>query len=346
MFDKNSETTKIEIFDESAVPFVYISPLAITKMAKIVDHCKDEVGWLGSATKLSDAIFFIDDVFMFEQEVNATTCEITPEGLAKFGTEILSMENGSNIYNSIRVWGHSHVNMGVTPSGQDDDQVKEFAGENDWFIRIIANKKGKIKIDVFDYERNLAYISVDWEVFLGDFTEELDKLEKEIDEKVTKKSYYTTPKYAKKSYSRSKSKKKEVTTIDSYMQRQSKELEEDNAYWAGYYDATRGHYDDEIYKNKPELRNFYDDGYYDYETQVIYNASFGVESDIVEFGEIEEETDENIAIIEVYDGLSDQEKDALAKASYMEFKDYIIDQFKVTEWKYSMFTALQDMLKK
>src|SRR5690606_38028013 len=62
-----------------------------------------------------------------------------------------------------------HVNMGVTPSGQDDLQMKTFKdGGHDWFIRLIANKKGEMKLDIYDYNAGVAYIDVPWMELLSE----------------------------------------------------------------------------------------------------------------------------------------------------------------------------------
>src|SRR5690606_11009605 len=108
------------------------------KMFIYVDECNDEIGWLGTAKIMEGNehnIVFIDDVFLFDQEVHATTTEITPEGLTEFANELIEMgDKGIEIWNNIKVWGHSHVNLGVSPSGQDDKQMKTFRdGGHDWF---------------------------------------------------------------------------------------------------------------------------------------------------------------------------------------------------------------------
>ena len=50
----------------------------------------------------------------------------------------------------MKLWGHSHVNMGVSASSQDDKQIKELKANTDFFIRVIMNKKDEIKIDIID----------------------------------------------------------------------------------------------------------------------------------------------------------------------------------------------------
>jgi hypothetical protein len=152
----------------SAVPYVLIQPQALHKMFQYVDGCADEIGWLGTAYRDGKEIT-INDVYLFEQEVHATTTEITPEGLSNFAMELMNQPDGVDIWNNMKVWGHSHVNMGITPSGQDDLQMQTFQeGGHDWFIRLIANKKGELKVDLYDYTTGVIYLDLPWEALESD----------------------------------------------------------------------------------------------------------------------------------------------------------------------------------
>ena len=160
---------------EMAVPFVMISKQALAKMWTYIDECSDEIGWLGTATRDANTIY-IKDTFLFKQDVHGTTTEITPEGLTDFATELMSRPDGVEIWNEMRVWGHSHVNMGVSPSGQDNQQMGEFAKNGQpWFVRLIANKKGECKIDVYEYDRGLIHLDVPWEAMETPAEEEIQQ---------------------------------------------------------------------------------------------------------------------------------------------------------------------------
>lgn len=188
MFKRDKNETKVELFVATDGPTLYIEPKAMIKMRHIIQECKEEVGWLGSIKEL-DKDFILEDVFIFEQEVHAATCEITPDGLDKFANEVLALPNGIELINSLKFWGHSHVNMSIYPSGQDDNQLKDFAGENKYYFRAIGNKKDELKIDFIDYESNLAYININYELYVPGIQEELESLKKDIKEKVKPKSY-------------------------------------------------------------------------------------------------------------------------------------------------------------
>lgn len=213
--ERLNPTTKLELLRSIELE-VLISPEAITKMASYVEQCADEIGWLGTAYREGDTIK-IEDVYLFEQEVHATTTEITPEGLSSFAEELLSSgEAGIELWNNLKVWGHSHVNMGITPSGQDNSQMETFKeGGHDWFLRLIANKKGELKIDLYDYKNSIIYLDLPWSEYLSEEEEAilhqieklysiLDKhqdqrkksyeevIKEEMKQKVKKKIYLTT----------------------------------------------------------------------------------------------------------------------------------------------------------
>lgn len=152
---------------EVTTPKMLISSTALTKMKLYVDKCTNEVGWLGTAYKVDknkQTYYMIDDVFLFDQETHATTTEITPEGLSQFAEELLNQKDGMEIWNNMKVWGHSHVKMGTTPSGQDDHQMDTFAKNgHDWSIRIIANQHGSMRLDLYQYELGIIYSDIPWE---------------------------------------------------------------------------------------------------------------------------------------------------------------------------------------
>ncbi len=189
----NPKTDVKIIFD---MPTVYIKPTAYAKMAHLVDLVNKEVGWLGTAYKTeNNGVIVIEDVILFHQEVNSTTCEITPEGLSEFAEELLQLESGLEKWNSIKLWGHSHVNMSVSPSTQDDKQMEVFADHNEWFLRIIANKSGELKVDLFDYKANVSYLDLPWEIFLPELFDTREFIENEIKKKVKEKTYSHNYKY-------------------------------------------------------------------------------------------------------------------------------------------------------
>lgn len=169
---------------------VYILPQARQKMEMYCDLSDGEIGWLAFVEKYEGVGYLITDCVLLKQEVNGTTTEIDPMALIEFWNETPIEKQAL-----IKMWGHSHVNMGVTPSGQDDSQMEYFKDGNDWFIRLITNKKREYHIDIFDYKNGLK-VHMD-QADLKDYnpgaTELRKSIEEEIKSKVSKKTY-TAPK--------------------------------------------------------------------------------------------------------------------------------------------------------
>lgn len=184
-FKTSSIKSSVEVIEE-CVPNVIIMKEALIKMKLFIQGCSDEIGWLGTAHQEKDNII-IDDVILFDQEVHSTTTEITPEGLSKFGEELLKLPNGVDLWNSIKVWGHSHVNMGTNPSGQDDDQMITFKDcGHDWFIRIIGNKSGDLKLDIYNYKQGITYKNIKWIEGVTKDELEIEEVIKQLQEKLEK----------------------------------------------------------------------------------------------------------------------------------------------------------------
>lgn len=167
---------------ERFAPKISININAMNKMKEYVRQSDLEIGWLGTSRRVGN-VFYIDDVFLFRQEVHATTTEITTEGLNEFAMELLYEENGVEIWNNMKLWGHSHVNMPTSPSGQDDKQIEVFAeNAEDFFIRIIANKSGDFRIDLYDFTTGVIYEKLPYDINYGADTDIIESLYKKIAE--------------------------------------------------------------------------------------------------------------------------------------------------------------------
>lgn len=125
----------------------------------IVAHCSAEVGWLGLVEYYEDSnVYLVTDIFVPPQEVTGTTTEIESDAMAALANDLLDQGlDTSKLY----YWGHSHVNMGVSPSGQDERQLDEYLEHCPVFIRGIYNKRGDAKVDVFNTEEGVVFQCVD-----------------------------------------------------------------------------------------------------------------------------------------------------------------------------------------
>lgn len=86
----------------------------------------------------------VTDVFLVDQEVHATTTELSPTAIIDFYNK-LDDKGRAEFLSKCKLWGHSHVNMSPSPSGQDDAQGLELSKDvDDFYIRLITNKKENI----------------------------------------------------------------------------------------------------------------------------------------------------------------------------------------------------------
>ena len=142
-------------WDFPDAPAVYYTPHAWEVITYLVDTVDTEVGWLGLVDKLDDGNFLVTDVYVPEQTVNGAETDITAETLCNL---VIELEEDNKDSEKLFYWGHSHVNMDVGPSTQDEIQIEEFL-ENGCkqFIRGIYNKRGASKVDVYDIENNCIH---------------------------------------------------------------------------------------------------------------------------------------------------------------------------------------------
>lgn len=147
---------------------IIVSYEAYMKINALIKTCSKEVGWHGLVTRVEpgegneDEVWFeLYDIIVFPQTV--TGASVTPDA-TEYALWLQSQPD--EVFNDIRFHGHSHVNMGTTPSGTDTtyqdqllDQVKDF------YIFGIFNKKGAKNLVVYDVETNVLYENKDiiWE---------------------------------------------------------------------------------------------------------------------------------------------------------------------------------------
>ena len=150
-------------------PTIYISANAYVKMRMLVDQMSTEVGWYGSVTKCPglQETYVIEDILVYPQTVTGATCEQDETKMFDFEMSLTTEQ-----VNSKRFQGHSHVNMGVTPSGVDEQFYQDLLTQvNDYFIICITNKKNDYTVRFYDVENNILYTDLELKVLLDDGTD-------------------------------------------------------------------------------------------------------------------------------------------------------------------------------
>lgn len=164
---------KVKTMDVSRVawPKIAVDERAFEWIRAIVELHDTEVGFFACVDKNADNVYFIRNVEYPKQYlVNGGTCEMDREGQALLMVKLINEGREADI-GKMKVWGHSHVNMSVGPSKQDDDQALQFAkehAEGDFMIRLIANKKGDMNFALFDFKSNMIFEDVEYSVSCTD----------------------------------------------------------------------------------------------------------------------------------------------------------------------------------
>lgn len=167
-------------------PTIWIAQEAYNDMLMIVDESPIEVGWLGIVEQLQGGGLLIGEIFMPEQDCSAVVTKMSANGVAEIGQKILARKNGTELYNKLRFWGHSHVDMDTGSSVQDDIQLEEFAQNAcDFFIRGILNKRGKIEFTIAYYKLGMTITDVPWSVIHPVSDHRRQFWRKQLDQKVS-----------------------------------------------------------------------------------------------------------------------------------------------------------------
>ena len=145
-------------------PKVYITTEAYVKLRKLVDDTTTEIGWYGTVTKMPgfESVFVIDDILVYPQTVTGATCVQDDNRVFEFELNL-----STDQVNRKRFHGHSHVNMGVTPSGVDEQFYQDILTQvDDYFIVMITNKSGAYYTRFYDMQNNILYTGIPVQVML------------------------------------------------------------------------------------------------------------------------------------------------------------------------------------
>lgn len=215
---------------------IILSEIAFIKMKALVDDFDTEVQWEGFVTRIDEKTFFISDIVVPPHEVTGATVTSDEEEYQIYIDDL----DRVGLLNSKRFHGHSHVNMGVSPSSIDMQYRRNVVSnssplfDNYFQIFIILNKRGDVSGQIYDLEKNILYETedIEFEKEAGEykialFLEDAHKL-------ATKRVY---PTYPKKTLIPEKEEEKEQEDkTNSYY---------DNYNWRDrYYDEILGDYYD------------------------------------------------------------------------------------------------------
>ena len=169
---------------------VYFTELAWLKMQTLIREFDKEVAWHGLAYRGDDPEkdeYYIKDILVYPQEVAAATVNTDQE---KYQMWLMNHED--DVFNNIRMQGHSHVNMGVTPSSVDTslyDRILEQLDDTMFYIFLIYNKRGEKTYKIYDLAKNVLFETSDVTVKILDDGTGIEKFLQEAKTMVKDKTY-------------------------------------------------------------------------------------------------------------------------------------------------------------
>ena len=181
-----SFTRKLAAVDRKAT--VYFTDVAWFKMQTLIMNTDKEIGWHGVAKRGDDPEkdeYIISDIVIYPQTVTGATVNTDQ---AEYENWLNDLDD--NTFNNLRMQGHSHVNMGVSPSSVDLDLYEEFLERmtpDMFYIFLIYNKRGDKMVKVYDLRKNLLFETADVTVEILDSGLGLAKLFTDMKEKVKTK---------------------------------------------------------------------------------------------------------------------------------------------------------------
>lgn len=173
--------------DRATVEFTH---LAYSKMMALVDRFDTEIAWHGFVRRSDHDHFVIEDVLVYPQTVTGTTVNTDQEAYDQW---LMTIE-GDN-FNRMKFQGHSHVNMGTSPSATDLQHqakiISQLGGEG-FYIFMIVNKKRQCTMKVYDADNNTLFENDDIDVVVPEEDVQLSKFIEEAKGMVSQVSYPST----------------------------------------------------------------------------------------------------------------------------------------------------------
>lgn len=172
--------------EEKAV--LYFTETAWMKMQYLIAVFGSECAWHGVVERHGEdkSEFIVKDILVYPQQVTGATVTTDQKEYEDWMNDL-----DDDTFDALKFHGHSHVNMGVTPSGVDNDHQRGIVSQlNDsqFYIFGIFNKSGNRWLKIFDMKRNIAFEKDDIEVkILMDGSRCFDLME-DADKKITTKT--------------------------------------------------------------------------------------------------------------------------------------------------------------
>ena len=176
-------------------PIITFTEGAYRTINALVEKCSKEIAWNATVSKETtddgSVVYVVDQIVMFPQKVTGASVDVDETEYSNWCSEL-----DTETLNQLRFHGHSHVNMGVSPSGIDTDYQRQMIDQiPDFFIFMIFNKRGDMYACIYDIVTNIFYDNNDIDIVLPELPESafLELADQLIDKYVDERAYsYST----------------------------------------------------------------------------------------------------------------------------------------------------------
>lgn len=179
-----------EVKDKKAT--VVFTSDAWAKMQTMILTFEKEVAWHGLAERAGneeDNIYLISDIIVYPQEVTGATVTTDQNEYENW-----LMSQPDEVFEKIRMQGHSHVRMGTTPSSTDTEGERQILAQLDddmFYIFMIWNKSFDRNIRIYDMKKNILFESKDVMFDILANNDTVSNFIKEANDKVKERVYST-----------------------------------------------------------------------------------------------------------------------------------------------------------
>ena len=132
---------------------VILSQLAHLKMKYYINSVDTEISGIGLVQKLANNDLYVSDLFIYKQVVTGAHTKLDQREVAKFIDEKLQIPDFP--VENLKLWWHSHVDMGCFWSGTDDETIDGLdieSSEENWWLSIVTTRDGKRRARVDTYQ--------------------------------------------------------------------------------------------------------------------------------------------------------------------------------------------------
>jgi len=214
MSDGNLQYSKsFKYKDKNAV--IWLTQDAYRKILALVLGFSSEVAWHGTVTRTGINEFTIEDIIVYPQEVTGSTVNTDQELYTDW---LYGLDDET--FNKVRMQGHSHVNMGVSPSGVDNthrQQILEQLEPDMFYVFQVWNKSLSVHTIIYDMQNNVLYEDKDVEIYLLE-NEDMDDFMIDAVEKVQTRSHRKKDSCARSKNTKQELSSDEVVELEHYMQ--------------------------------------------------------------------------------------------------------------------------------